>query len=192
MSSPCAVAAPAEVIEGLRSIKAAFLYVANWFFIRESNDYFGGDINSSPVVHFWSLSIEEQFYAVLPLVVLAAHRIGGRRTQAWALLLILLLIGVVARAVLWAQYGREELGQVSGYYPSVYYATLCRFDEFLPGIGVALLKNFHPALWQEIQRRGRPVLLAGLAATGLMLYGAFRFYYIDGYGYGFFMSVFGY
>ena len=64
-----AVAAPAEVIQGLRGIKAAFLYVANWFFIRESSDYFGADINASPVVHFWSLSIEEQFYAIWPLLL---------------------------------------------------------------------------------------------------------------------------
>jgi len=142
--------------------------------------------------HAWSLCIEEQFYLVLPLVVIAALRVGTRRAHAWALLASLLLLGVAARAVLWAAYGREALGQIDGYYPNVYYATLCRFDEFLPGIAVAMLKNFYPASWQRVQRQGRLVLWGGLAATGAMLYAVFRWYYIDGYGYGFFMTAFGY
>src|SRR5664279_6539655 len=81
-----AVAAPAAVTQALRSIRAAFLYVANWFFMRQSNRYFGGDINASPVVHFWSLSIEEQFYAVWPLLLgglfVATRRIGRAQWQA--------------------------------------------------------------------------------------------------------------
>ena len=142
--------------------------------------------------HAWSLCIEEQFYFVLPLIVLIALRVGGGRARAWVLLGSLLAVGVASRAVLWAAYGREELGQIERYYPNVYYATLCRFDEFLPGIAVALLKNFHPGAWSQVQRHGQLLLLMGVAACGAMFYGAFHFYYIDGYGYGFFMSVFGY
>jgi peptidoglycan/LPS O-acetylase OafA/YrhL len=142
--------------------------------------------------HAWSLCIEEQFYFVLPLAMLAAFRVGGGPARAWILLAFLLAVGIVARAVLWTSYGREEFGQIRGYYPNIYYATLCRFDEFLPGIAVALMKNFHTAFWMRIQRHGQALLLAGLAATGAVFYGAYRFFYIDGYGYGFFMSVFGY
>lgn len=142
--------------------------------------------------HAWSLCIEEQFYLLLPLVLLWACRIGSRRAQAWALLGGLMAGGIVARAVLWSLYGREDFGQGQGYYPNVYYATLCRIDEFLPGIAVALLKNFHPRLWQRAMQHGQALLMAGLAATSLVLWGVYKFYYIDGYGYGFFMSAFGY
>jgi len=142
--------------------------------------------------HAWSLCIEEQFYFALPLFALVALRVGGGRARAWAVLFILLAAGIASRALLWVSYGREELGQIEGYHPNIYYATLCRFDEFLPGIAVALLKNFHPRFWQRIERHGQLLLLGGLAATGSMLYAAYHFYYIDGYGYGFFMSVFGY
>ncbi|ROZ69629.1 acyltransferase [Ramlibacter sp. WS9] len=142
--------------------------------------------------HAWSLCIEEQFYFVLPLFVLIALRVGGGRARAWMLLAALLAVGVISRAVLWSAYGREESGQIERYYPNVYYATLCRFDEFLPGIAVALLKNFHPGAWSRVQRHGQLLLLVGLAACGAIFYGAYNFYYIDGYGYGFFMSVFGY
>ena len=141
--------------------------------------------------HAWSLCIEEQFYLVLPLVVLAALRFGSRPAQAWALLVALMTVGIVSRGVLWAQFGREDFGQIEGYYPNVYYATLCRFDEFLPGVAVALLKNLDPLVWQRLARHGQALWWAGMAATALVLRGVFRYYYIDGYGYGGFMSVFG-
>jgi peptidoglycan/LPS O-acetylase OafA/YrhL len=142
--------------------------------------------------HAWSLCIEEQFYLAFPLVVLLGARLGGRRYQAWLLLGTLLCVGIVARGVLWAQYGREAEGNVAGYYPNVYYATLCRFDEFLPGLAVALLRNFHPALWQRIQSAGRWTFAGGLFAVCAVLYGVYAHYYLDDYGYGFFMTTFGY
>jgi peptidoglycan/LPS O-acetylase OafA/YrhL len=142
--------------------------------------------------HAWSLCVEEQFYLVLPLVVLLAEKIGSSRIQAWLLLTGLLVIGIAARWVLWREYGLESTGKIDGYYPNVYYATLGRFDEFLPGIAVALIKNYHPLLWQRLMKRGATLFGVGLAATLAILYGALCHYYIDDYGYPYFMSVFGY
>jgi peptidoglycan/LPS O-acetylase OafA/YrhL len=142
--------------------------------------------------HAWSLCIEEQFYLVLPLALLAALRLGLRRAQAWALLVALVLVGVAARWLYWQAYGREASGLLDTYYTKVYYGTLCRFDEFLPGVAVALLKNAHPHLWQRLMRHAHALLAGSAAAVLLMLYGVYAFYYIDGEGYGFFMAVFGY
>lgn len=142
--------------------------------------------------HAWSLCIEEQFYLVLPLVVLAARRFGTHRSQAWLLLAGLMMIGITARALLWARHGLEATGQMDGYYPHIYYATLCRFDEFLPGVAVALLKNFHPTVWRRVQARGQTLLAVALVATAGMLYGVHSHYFVEGVGYGFFMTVFGY
>lgn len=142
--------------------------------------------------HAWSLCVEEQFYLVLPLVVLLAVMVGSRRIQAWLLLLALLAVGIGGRWVLWNGYGLESSGKIAGYYPNVYYATLGRFDEFLPGIAVALVKNYHPLLWQRLLDRGAALFGIGLAATVAVLYGVLNHYYIDDYGYPFFMSVFGY
>lgn len=147
--------------------------------------------------HAWSLCIEEQFYLFLPLILLAAaylRRFGfsiGVR-QGWCLLGLLLLLGVSVRCVLWARYGRISFGEIGSYYTNVYYNTLCRFDEFLPGIALAMVKNFHPPLWQKMQAHGQKFFFAGLAACALMFYLSYQFYFIEGYGYGFFMSVFGY
>ena len=142
--------------------------------------------------HAWSLCIEEQFYLVLPFVALLALRWGGRRYQAWLLLIGLGAFGIVARGVLWSVHGREDIGTTQGYYPDIYYATLCRFDEFLPGVGVALLKNLHPRTWAKVEQRGLSTFVVGVVAVTLLLYGVHSHYYVEGYGYPFFMSVFGY
>jgi hypothetical protein len=40
-------------------MRAAALYVSNWWFIAEDARYFGSDVASNPVLHYWSLSVEE-------------------------------------------------------------------------------------------------------------------------------------
>ena len=142
--------------------------------------------------HAWSLCIEEQFYLVLPAVVLLGARLGAGRGAAWCLLAALLLLSGGARVAYWLAYGTEASGQIQHYYPNVYYATLCRFDELLPGVAVALLKNFHRPLWARITQYGQRTLALGALATGVMLWLTYRYYYIDNYGYGFFMTAFGY
>lgn len=62
----------------LAQIIASALYAENWYLAWESVDYLAADNAPGPVQHFWSLSIEEQFYIVWPVVVLAAAWIGGR------------------------------------------------------------------------------------------------------------------
>jgi peptidoglycan/LPS O-acetylase OafA/YrhL len=141
--------------------------------------------------HAWSLCIEEQFYLVLPLAALLALRVGGPRWQVWVALAALTALGITARGLLWMQHGLES-SDIRGYHPSIYYATLCRFDELLPGVAVAWLRNAHPRIWQALMQRGQVLLLVGTAATVAMLYGALRHYYVDGHGYGFFMTTFGY
>ncbi|WP_280155501.1 acyltransferase [Piscinibacter sp. XHJ-5] len=141
--------------------------------------------------HAWSLCIEEQFYLVLPLVLVAGARCAARRWHGWALMALSLCLGVGARSWLWRSYGLQS-GNVAGYMPWVYYATLCRFDEFLPGLAVAMLRNFHRPLWERISAHGNALLVTGTAATAAMFVLAFHRYYIDGYGYGFFMTAFGY
>jgi peptidoglycan/LPS O-acetylase OafA/YrhL len=148
--------------------------------------------------HAWSLCVEEQFYFLLPLILafgisLAARRptLKLSRRHGWALLAALTLLGMVARAAMWSIHGRKADGQVDGYMSAIYYSSLCRFDEFIPGIAVAMLKNFHRDAWKAVMARGNAVLVGGIVASAAMLVVADH-NWISSYGYPFFMTTFGY
>ncbi len=59
--------------------RAATLYVVNWLLARDSVDYLAAENAPSPVQHFWSLSVEEQFYFVWPILILGMVLLAQRR-----------------------------------------------------------------------------------------------------------------
>ena len=73
-----ALSSPIIVTEARGSFAAAFFYVANWWFISESTEYLGSELDSNPILHFWSLAIEEQFYLAWPLAIAGVHRVATR------------------------------------------------------------------------------------------------------------------
>jgi peptidoglycan/LPS O-acetylase OafA/YrhL len=70
------------------------------------------------------------------------------------------------RAHLWTLCGTEVTGQLDRYYPTVYYGSLSRLDELLPGVGLALLRHGSPGAW--VTRRAHGVTVAGVAAVALL------------------------
>jgi peptidoglycan/LPS O-acetylase OafA/YrhL len=145
--------------------------------------------------HAWSLCVEEQFYLLLPLLCLLFARTGRSRAAAWTSFGVLLTIGISARWYYWGHYGLVQPDtpyRMAPYYGRVYYGSISRFDEFLPGVALAFLKNFHPIVWTKATARGNWWLAAGAAAVAgvgaLFRYGNF----IKDYGYGFTATVFGY
>lgn len=59
-------------------VLGASLSVANWIFARTSTDYLRNDEAASPVQHFWTLGVEEQFYLLWPLLLVAALALAAR------------------------------------------------------------------------------------------------------------------
>lgn len=65
---------PAYRLPGVQAdIASAGLYISNMRFAIEANDYFQAGADPSPVLHFWSLSVEEQFYILWPTILVALY-----------------------------------------------------------------------------------------------------------------------
>ena len=120
-------------------ILATLGYVINWRLIARADEYFGTAGGPSPLRHAWTLSIEEQFYVLVPFligaVVLLARR---RRSQA---MIVLALAGIGA---LWgAHLGLHDVAD----HARVYYGTDARAQSLF--VGAAL------GLWRSVTPRGR-------------------------------------
>ena len=72
---------PIELKEFSDSMIAAVTYVSNIFFAMTTG-YFDAPAETKPLLHTWSLSLEEQFYIVCPLLMLACYRPCPRRLNA--------------------------------------------------------------------------------------------------------------
>lgn len=105
---------PIELVEVLSATRAAALYVANLWFAGRAVDYLGGGAATSPMLHTWSLAVEEQFYLGWPLLVLLAARCwpaADTRRRVMGLVIVasiaswLACIAVTQLAQPWAFFG---------------------------------------------------------------------------------------
>jgi peptidoglycan/LPS O-acetylase OafA/YrhL len=84
---------PSELVAFSWSLLSSVTYVSNIYFYQNSG-YFDSDAATSPLLHTWSLSVEEQFYLAFPLIFIAVARFCPRyRFQAMVLLGALSLVG---------------------------------------------------------------------------------------------------
>lgn len=87
-------ALPAEV----REIIASTFYVENWSLALNSADYLGNSGSPTTVQHYWSLSLEEQFYVIWPLLMLLAAWIAVKWMRGATRRAILIVLGAVTVA----------------------------------------------------------------------------------------------
>jgi peptidoglycan/LPS O-acetylase OafA/YrhL len=116
-------------------------YVANWRFIFSGQSYFVHFGPPSPLLHTWSLAVEEQFYLVWPGVALLVMRWRGRRALS-----VVAAVAVVLSAILTVVLFRNGVS-VS----RLYYGTDVRTQEVMVG---ALLALAGPALGRRLAEAG--------------------------------------
>jgi peptidoglycan/LPS O-acetylase OafA/YrhL len=169
-------------------ITYAALEVANFHFAGKAIDYFQTDSPASPVLHFWSLSVEEQFYLCWPLL-LAGICLLGRRNRSGR---IVLALGLIWCASFAASLVLTPISQ-----PIAYFGTGTRCWQLATGallaagwpqierlpsamrcaiawlgvgailFGLVMIDDgaFYPGAWALLPALGAGALMAGFGAT---------------------------
>ena len=143
-------------------IAAAGTYFLNWLLAASSLDYFAQGAALSPVTHYWSLSVEEQFYIVWPvLLLLGAVATRRRRTSRVRTTVLVATIALVGGAsFMWA------VTSVSTRPDAAYFETAGRAWEFAAGALIA----FIPTLSVKFRALAIPAVWAAWGALALAAY----------------------
>lgn len=137
------VFAPDMLTKLRNDIVAALLFFTNWWYIFQDVSYFEAMGAPSPVTHFWSLAIEEQFYLIWPplLLLLFSKRVKKRHIQLG--LLVAAIASAAAMAILYSPQADPS---------RVYYGTDTRAFSLL--IGAFLAFEFPPTRVNGHGRQG--------------------------------------
>ena len=115
-------------------IRAAALYYANWSFASSATEYMA-DLQVNPVLHYWSLGVEEQFYVVWPVVLVVAAHLAGTEDRARQRRAAVLAIGAVGAITL-----ALSVATTSSSGPWAYFGLHTRAWEMAIGGGLAFVR----------------------------------------------------
>ena len=135
---------PADLVTFGGSLNASVLFYSNFYWIKHA-DYFAGPSIDNPLLHLWSLSVEEQFYAVWPLTLLLFSRFAPAKRLPYLILVLALASLVLAEA------------RLPDHSKDAFYFPWCRMGELFLGALLAV---------SPIYLRAGP-LPAVLGASGL-------------------------
>jgi len=153
---------PLEYANLGKHIAGGATFVSNLVLWRDSG-YFDTAAETKPLLHLWSLAIEEQFYLVWPLALVLAWAFPRLR-----LVLVIAVACASFRVSLWATARNPVVG---------YYFPVTRFWELLIGALLAYARLFHasaPAWTARWLRGGEPQAIGGVLLIVAALFGIDR------------------
>ena len=145
---------PSDYAFMLRAALGTVFFSSNMVFWRVEKGYFDADTRSNPLLHTWSLGVEEQFYLLFPLFLLACYRVARTRV-AWTLV-ICAAVSLACAAVL------VRTNRAAAFYLSPFRAW-----ELLAGalLAIGFIPPARSALVREIMVAGG---LAAIIATSFL------------------------
>jgi peptidoglycan/LPS O-acetylase OafA/YrhL len=146
------ILAPAEMQMYSKGSLFASAYMINLWLIRWAVDYFASDASNNPFIHFWSLSVEEQFYLVWPALLLLFARLRPGKS---GLFLLMALVGAVSFLFCWRYTAISQ--------PWAFYFSPMRAWEFACG-GLASM-----AVSEAAAKRVRAMPALGWLGIGLIV-----------------------
>jgi peptidoglycan/LPS O-acetylase OafA/YrhL len=154
--------------ENFSEIRAAAAYGENWLLAAHSVDYLGAENSPSLVQHYWSLSVEEQFYVIWPVLLVLAAWLGRRFGRRGAIPGVLVLAGAASLVI--------SLIWTAAMPAYAFFATPTRCWEFTVGGLIAVVRVRLPA--RLVNGMRSPTTWAGL---GLVVVSAFTISARDAY-----------
>ena len=151
-----------DALDATRDALWAAFFGANIRFAGQGVDYFALESSPSPVQHYWSLAVEEQFYVVWPVLVALAVLLSRRRRRPGTapvrtMTLFAVLVGGASLA--WSVH------RTAAEPASAYFSTFTRAWELAAGVLVALALHSRSGIRRH--RAAEPLAVAGLAGLTL-------------------------
>lgn len=140
-----------------------------WKFITFTQNYGLDVINRGTFSHAWSLCIEEQFYLILPLVLLAAVRAKLFRYTVF-FTIFLILFSLASRFLTWKYAIVPALDTPDfwkEWYMKIYYPTHTRLDGLAVGVIISYLMNYSAGFQKMVHAHGNKIFVLGILLLGL-------------------------
>lgn len=119
--------APLAYFDFLKSALSSTLFVSNMYFLINHSGYFSTSVNELPLLHTWSLAVEEQFYLIMPLFIIIWLKIKSFTLRTSSLIIIVIITTIFSIYLTSFNQGAS------------YFLVVSRVHEFFFGMILAVL-----------------------------------------------------